>query len=409
MYCFSHFFFFFSSALLLFGCLRYSSEYPLNPVPPEPIYLEGTDGYGRGIRDSQTGSYMPVQDRSSREEDVIREPISPLKLTDASKNSDNKRFEPRTFIRRSHFHLQDASLSSSGSKKEKSIYFGRSAAGKSSGIMYHLVRTGDTLYSISRRYEVSVSVLIERNRLSSSASIFPGDIIVVAIDNGGLPPLMPGRDRKALSLSGTLPLPVLRPDYDFVSVDVLRLRPAAPESLPLVFNKVPAGMVPFLRPHFQDTSVNLRKKSEQKILIKPKVIALRNSGNSNGFRSKFHWPVKGRILSGFGSRPSGKKNDGINILVPEGTSVKAAESGVVTYVGDAVKGYGYLILIRHQNGWVTAYAHNSRVVVERGDKVRRGQIISKAGMTGSVRQPQLHFEIRKGSRPVDPLSLFSES
>jgi murein DD-endopeptidase MepM/ murein hydrolase activator NlpD len=116
----------------------------------------------------------------------------------------------------------------------------------------------------------------------------------------------------------------------------------------------------------------------------------------------FRWPVKGRIISGFGTKPDGGHNDGINISVPQGTPVKAAENGVVAYAGSELKGYGNLVLVRHANNWVSAYANNEQLLVKRGDKVTRGQIIAKAGTTGSVSQPQVHFELRKGSRPVDP-------
>jgi len=120
------------------------------------------------------------------------------------------------------------------------------------------------------------------------------------------------------------------------------------------------------------------------------------SGNS------FRWPVRGRLISGFGTKPDGGHNDGINVAVPQGTPVKAAENGVVAYSGSELKGYGNLVLIRHSNNWVSAYAHNEELLVKRGDKVRRGQIVAKAGATGSVSQPQVHFELRKGSRPIDP-------
>ena len=95
--------------------------------------------------------------------------------------------------------------------------------------------------------------------------------------------------------------------------------------------------------------------------------------------------------------------DGINISVPRGTEVHAAENGTVTYAGNEVQGYGNLVLIRHPEGWITAYAHNDNLMVKAGDTVRRGQVIAKAGNTGSVSQPQLHFEIRQGATPVDPM------
>jgi murein DD-endopeptidase MepM/ murein hydrolase activator NlpD len=127
------------------------------------------------------------------------------------------------------------------------------------------------------------------------------------------------------------------------------------------------------------------------------------SGNS------FRWPVKGRVITGFGSKPDGGHNDGVNLAVPQGTSVKAAENGVVAYAGNELKGYGNLVLVRHANNWVSAYAHNDEILVKRGDKVRRGEIIAKAGATGSVSSPQVHFELRKGSRPVDPTKYMSDA
>jgi murein DD-endopeptidase MepM/ murein hydrolase activator NlpD len=119
--------------------------------------------------------------------------------------------------------------------------------------------------------------------------------------------------------------------------------------------------------------------------------------------TSFRWPVRGRIISGFGAKPNGERNDGINLAVPEGTSVKAAEAGTVIYAGNELEGYGNLVLVRHADGWVSAYAHNKDILVKRGDKVRRGQTIGEAGMSGTVSSPQVHFELRKGAKPVNPL------
>jgi murein DD-endopeptidase MepM/ murein hydrolase activator NlpD len=109
------------------------------------------------------------------------------------------------------------------------------------------------------------------------------------------------------------------------------------------------------------------------------------------------------VIAGFGTRPDGTRNDGINIAVPLGTEIHAAEAGRVAYAGSELKGYGNLVLLRHDNGWVSAYAHAEEILVKRDDVVRRGQVIGRAGKTGSVDQPQLHFELRQGAKPVDPL------
>ncbi len=126
-----------------------------------------------------------------------------------------------------------------------------------------------------------------------------------------------------------------------------------------------------------------------------------------GGMPSFRWPVKGHVIAGFGKRPNGTQNDGINLAVPEGTPIKAAEDGVVAYAGNELKGYGNLVLIRHADGFVSAYANASELLVKRGDTIKRGQVIAHAGQTGNVSSPQLHFEIRKGSTPVDPAKYLS--
>ncbi|MEQ9144897.1 MAG: M23 family metallopeptidase [Parvibaculaceae bacterium] len=122
---------------------------------------------------------------------------------------------------------------------------------------------------------------------------------------------------------------------------------------------------------------------------------------------QFIWPAEGRIVSRFGPKADGLHNDGINIAVPEGTPVRAAQSGVVAYAGNELRGYGNLLLIRHADGWMTAYAHNGKLLVERGATVTKGQTIALAGRTGSVQTAQVHFEIRRGARAMDPLKVMS--
>ncbi len=116
----------------------------------------------------------------------------------------------------------------------------------------------------------------------------------------------------------------------------------------------------------------------------------------------FAWPVEGRIVEGYGAGGGGRFNDGVNIAADRGRPVRAADDGVVAYAGSELRGLGNLLLIRHAGGWVTAYAHNEALLVGRGDAVRRGQVVGRVGQTGNVGSPQLHFEIRKGTRTVDP-------
>lgn len=120
---------------------------------------------------------------------------------------------------------------------------------------------------------------------------------------------------------------------------------------------------------------------------------------SSSDKADFRWPARGRVISGYSGKGG---NEGINIAVPEGTPIKAAEGGTVAYAGSELKGYGNLVLIRHPNGYVSAYAHNGELKVKRGDTVKRGQVVANSGQSGNVSSPQLHFELRKGSAPVDP-------
>lgn len=118
---------------------------------------------------------------------------------------------------------------------------------------------------------------------------------------------------------------------------------------------------------------------------------------------QFSWPVDGTILSRFGPKPGGRYNDGINIRAAAGTPVRAAAEGSVAYAGNDIPGFGGLILVKHGGGWITAYAHADALLVQRGQAVKRGDVIARAGQTGSVDEPQVHFEIREGRKPVDPL------
>jgi murein DD-endopeptidase MepM/ murein hydrolase activator NlpD len=141
--------------------------------------------------------------------------------------------------------------------------------------------------------------------------------------------------------------------------------------------------------------------------VEPQVQQAPQKAEPVGSLPSFRWPVRGRVIAGFGPKPNGLQNDGIDVAVPNGTQVKAAEDGTVAYAGNELKGYGNLVLIRHSNGYVTAYAHASEILVKRGETVKRGQVIAHSGSTGNVNAPELHFEIRKGATPVDPAQFLS--
>jgi LysM repeat protein len=122
---------------------------------------------------------------------------------------------------------------------------------------------------------------------------------------------------------------------------------------------------------------------------------------------RFIWPVDGPIISTYGPKTDGYHNDGINIAAPAGSPVVAAEDGVVAYTGDELRGYGNLVLVKHADGWVSAYAHNAQVLVARGQTVLRGDTIASVGASGGVDTPQSHFELRKGTDAVDPVPYLS--
>jgi murein DD-endopeptidase MepM/ murein hydrolase activator NlpD len=124
---------------------------------------------------------------------------------------------------------------------------------------------------------------------------------------------------------------------------------------------------------------------------------------------RFPWPVRGRILASYGSAAGGAHNDGINIAAPLGTPVRSIDSGTVAYAGNEVKGYGNIVLIKHANGWISAYAHLDDVTVKPGDTIAAGQVIAKVGSSGGVAQPQLHFELRRGKKPVNPTEFLAPS
>lgn len=233
----------------------------------------------------------------------------------------------------------------------------------------HVVAPGETLMAVSRKYHVSLTSLAKANNIKPFTKVAIGDRLTI-----------PGRQAAPVK-QASAPQPAKPPQH-------VAQRPAEPE--PKVASAAPVATVPAT----ENARVAVEGPSHQESAAK--------AAEPTGAMPSFRWPVHGRVVSAFGSRTNGAQNDGINVAVPEGTPVKAAEDGVVAYAGNELKGYGNLVLIRHSNGYVSAYANASELLVKRGDSVKRGQTIARAGQTGNVSSPQLHFEIRKGSTPVDP-------
>ena len=248
------------------------------------------------------------------------------------------------------------------------------AAGPSS---VHIVNRGDTLISIARRNSVPVNELAKANNLDQSARLSLGMKLTV-----------PGSKSAAVA-------PAAQP-----VVAAAVAQPAAPVAAPATTKMAAAGGPPQAARLAQATT----NVAEEKPVVEAASV---KSSEATGALPTFRWPVRGKVITTYGSKTNGKSNDGINLAVPEGTPVKAAEDGVVAYSGNELKGYGNLVLVRHSNGYVTAYAHASELLVKRGDPIKRGQIIAKSGQSGEVGSPQLHFEIRKGSSPVDPLQFLN--
>ena len=232
----------------------------------------------------------------------------------------------------------------------------------------HVVNPGDTLASIARRNHISVAELARANNLQPTAPLKLGTKLTVPakLAAAGPAPTAP----VAMQPVAALPAPTTR---------------MAAAGQPQSARLAQASPTP------EETTAEAPVKTSE----------------ATGALPTFRWPVRGKVIAGYGAKTNGKSNDGINLAVPEGTPVKAAEDGVVAYSGNELKGYGNLILIRHSNGYVTAYAHASELLVKRGDTIKRGQVIAKSGQSGEVGSPQLHFEIRKGSQPVDPLQFLN--
>ena len=245
------------------------------------------------------------------------------------------------------------------------------AAGPSS---VHIVNRGDTLMSIARRNNVPVGELAKANNLDQSARLSLGMKLTV-----------PGSKSAAVA-------PAAQP-----VVAAATVQPVAPPAA----TKMAAAGGPPQAARLAQATTNV---AEEKPVVEAASV---KSSEATGALPTFRWPVRGKVITSYGAKTNGKSNDGINLAVPEGTPVKAAEDGVVAYSGNELKGYGNLVLVRHSNGYVTAYAHASELMVKRGDTIKRGQIIAKSGQSGEVGSPQLHFEIRKGSSPVDPLQFLN--
>lgn len=242
----------------------------------------------------------------------------------------------------------------------------------------HTIASGESLYTIARRYDVNATEIIAANNIGSPDQITVGQRLVIP----GRPDLLAqrGQTQQVAAASGTQTLAT--PSGT----------PATQTSTPETTAAAAPAATPAATPAESTTQVAAAPAQQPTASAAP-------ATTSDSFR----WPISGRVITDFAA----SRGTGINIEAPEGSSVRAAENGEVIYVGNAVEGYGNLVLIRHSNGYVSAYAHLNTIGVVRGDTVSRGDAIGTVGMTGSVNRPQLHFELRRGATPVDPMPLLA--
>jgi murein DD-endopeptidase MepM/ murein hydrolase activator NlpD len=257
----------------------------------------------------------------------------------------------------------------------------------------HVVSPGETVSSIARAYGVSRQAIVDANSIGAPDSLYPGQHL--AIPYAGPRPtrtVAQVTPVKKTQLPPTKATPVVESgDADPRLSGARYYAMSGPRPKPVLDGQ--GG------PDFSATPpADAITQAAEPIAPKPKL----ELTDADGATGKFIWPIEGKIISPFGRRNSGVHNDGINIAADPGSPVKAADGGIVVYAGNELVAYGNLLLVRHSSGYVTAYAHNKKLLVKRGDSVHQGQTIALVGSTGDVDRPQLHFEIRKGDRAVDP-------
>jgi len=268
------------------------------------------------------------------------------------------------------------------------------------------VSAGDSVKSLSERYNVPEKALLAANNIASvKTKLKAGTELVIPVNRNGSSPVDAASAGQASQ----------QPAKTAMTAPVQNTKPAAPPAQDV---KTAAKEEPR-----KDKKAEAEKnaKADKPEKADKKGVASNNAAETApettasltpqqpaeaAASAEFRWPARGHIVQSFGEK-GGVKSDGINIALPEGTPVKAAENGVVAYAGNELKGYGNLVLIRHDNGFVSAYANNGDLKVKKGDAIRRGQVIATSGQSGNVTSPQLHFELRKGATPVDPMQYLS--
>ena len=259
-----------------------------------------------------------------------------------------------------------------------------------------VVRRGQSLGVLAQTYRVPERAIVAANHLSPPYKIEIGQRLVIPGGGEAMPPIAAGpsppppMEAAARATPDVIPLDGPPP-------------PTAPRPEPFAAARPPLGPASLTPPAAPGAAV--KPPAEPSAAEEARDEAAAGAPKTNAslpHGGRFPWPVRGRVLAGYGVAAGGSHNDGINIAAPRGAPISAVDGGVVAYAGNELRGYGNLVLIKHADGWISAYAHCEELLVKRGDKVRRGQVIAKVGATGGVSEPQLHFELRRGKTPVDP-------
>ena len=262
----------------------------------------------------------------------------------------------------------------------------------------YTIQRGDSLYAIAIRHKIKLADLQKVNGITNVRRVRPGTVIKV-----------PGEATEAPAPAPVAGIPAAKAGDGSATQDTAARTEAAPQGpmapamQPTIINRPKVASLGNDKASMSDAPAGAGTSAAEPIRAEKVTAVAPSSPGVSAAAARLRWPAKGKITHGFGQRPDGTHNDGIDVSVPMGAEVHAAEAGEVAYVGSELKAYGNLVLVRHSNGWVTAYAHNENVLVKRGDKVKRGQVLAKAGKSGQVDQPTVHFELRQGKDPVDPL------
>lgn len=272
------------------------------------------------------------------------------------------------------------------------------------------VEKNQNVYSIARAHGVSMREVIVLNDLKSPFVIHPGQSLVLPAKDKDMAPTpsaapVPGIEYKPLEGY----TPPIQPSSQSITETPLAPPPSSPA--PVTAESAPQTLAPpppATQPVQTTVSNELQSVPPQKLAEAP-AEALAKTEETPVPSVAFMWPVQGQIIASFGPKAQGTNNDGINIAAPKGAPVQAAAGGIVVYAGNEMKGFGNLILIRHEGGWVTAYAHLDRMMVARDTVVAPGDMIGTVGSTGGVSTPQLHFETRHDGKPVDPQTVIKKS